>query len=94
MDVPEKFNTSTGEIMYLTPEAGPPERLLADLRCHRAWMMLRPENMATCPLDLPGLKVDVRGDKEGITLSIVVENPKLVDELPRRAAHELEARKP
>lgn len=84
------WNTTTGVIVYLAPNAGP-DRLLADLKCHRAWMMLAPANMDACPLDLPGLAIDARGDKEGITVSIVVRDPKLVGELHRRAAVELES---
>lgn len=83
--------TATGIIMYLSPDAGSADQLLADLKCHRAWMMLAPApDMDACPLDLPGLALDARGDREGITVSIVVRDPKLVDELHRRAAHELE----
>lgn len=85
------WNTSTGVIMYLTADAGMPDEVMAAMKCHRAWMMLAPAGMEDCPLDLPGIKVDARGDKEGITVSIVVEDPQLVEELHRRAAHELEA---
>jgi hypothetical protein len=86
------WNTSTGVILYLSPDAGPADRLLADVKCHRAWMMLEPAaNMDDCPLDLPGLQLDARGDRDGITVSIVVLDPKLVDELHRRAAHDLES---
>ena len=83
--------TSTGVIVYLSPLAGDPDKLVADMRCHRAWMMLQPQHdMDDCPLDLPGIAVDARGDREGITLSISVRDPKFVDELHRRAEHELE----
>ena len=86
------WNTATGVIVYLAPEAGPPDRLLADMKCHRAWMMLAPAvGMDACPLDLPGLQVDARGDGGGITLSIAVRDPSLIGELQRRAAHDLEA---
>jgi hypothetical protein len=85
------WNTSSGVILYLSPDAGVPDQLMAELRCHRAWMMLGPAAMENCPLDLPGIQVDARGDREGITISIVVRDPALVDELHRRAAHELEA---
>jgi hypothetical protein len=85
------WNTSTGVIMYLTAEAGMPDDVMAAMKCHRAWMMLAPAGMEDCPLDLPGIQVDARGDKEGITVSIVVRDPNLVEELHRRAAHELEA---
>lgn len=80
-----------GTLVLLAPEAGPPDKLLAAMRCHRAWMMLGKSNMDDCPLDLPGLHVDARGDEHGIELSVTVSNPALVDELRRRAAHDLEA---
>jgi hypothetical protein len=85
------WNTTSGVILYLTSDAGLPDQLIANMKCHRAWMMLAPAGMESCPLDLPGIQVDARGDREGITVSIVVTNPKLVDELHRRAAHDLEA---
>jgi hypothetical protein len=85
------WNTTTGVIVYLTPEAGPPDRLLARMKCHRAAMMLAPAGMEDCPLDLPDIALDARGDANGITVSIVVRDPKLVPELQRRAAHDLEA---
>ncbi|MBX3160948.1 MAG: hypothetical protein KF773_33615 [Deltaproteobacteria bacterium] len=85
------WNTSTGAIVYLSAAAGAADRLIADLRCHRAWMMLSSKSgMDDCPLDLPGIKVDARGDTGGITLAIAVDDPKLVEELHRRIAHELE----
>lgn len=84
------WNTTMGVILYLTPGAGA-DRLRADLHCHRAWMMLAPADMDDCPLDLPGLALDVRGDAEGITVSIVVRDATLVGELQRRAAVELES---
>lgn len=87
------WNTSGGVILYLSPDAGSPDRLLADIKCHRAWMMLAAGGMDDCPLDLPGIQLDARGDASGITLSIVIRDPKLVEELHRRAAHDLETRK-
>ena len=54
-------------------------------------MMLAPAAMDDCLLDLPGLQVDARGDDTGITVSISVRNPKLVSEVHRRAAHDLES---
>lgn len=61
-----------------------------NMKCHRAWMMLAPAGMENCPLDLPGIQVDARGDTEGITVSIAIKDAKLVGELQRRAAHEME----
>lgn len=83
--------TSTGVIVYLDSSAGGPDKLLAELKCHRAWMMLAPSGMDDCPLDLAGLVLDARGDANGVTVSIAVRDAKLVDELHRRAAHDLEA---
>jgi len=79
-----------GIVVLLSPEAGPPERLLAAMQCHRAWMMLGRSDMADCPLDLPGIKVSARGDANAIELAITVTDPALVPELRRRAARDLE----
>jgi hypothetical protein len=84
------WNTITGVILYLAPEAGPADRLLARMKCHRAAMMQAPSSMEDCPLDLPGIAVDARGEEGGITVSIVIRDPDLVAELQRRAAHDLE----
>jgi hypothetical protein len=85
------WNTTTGVIVYLSPDAGPPDRLIARIKCHRAAMRVAPSNMEDCPLDLPDIALDARGDAGGITVSIVVRNLDLVSELQRRAAHDLEA---
>lgn len=84
------WNTATGVKLFLSSTAGDPDRLLADLKCHRAWMMLAPAGMETCPLDLPGLVLDAKGDTDGISVSLTVRDPKLLPELQRRAAHDLE----
>jgi len=85
------WNTTTGVIVYLSPDAGPPDRLLARMKCHRAAMLVAAPNMEDCPLDLPDIAVDVRGDAGGIAVSIVVRDLDLVPELQRRAARDLEA---
>jgi hypothetical protein len=41
--------------------------------------------------DLHDIAVDARGDKEGIIVSIVTRDASLVQELQRRAAHDLES---
>ena len=84
---------TNGVVIFLDPAAGPPEKLVADIQCHRAWMMLAPAGMDDCPLDLAGVHVDAMGDELGITLHVTVQNPELVSELQRRAAHDLELRK-
>jgi hypothetical protein len=80
-----------GVLVLLSGAAGPPDRLLSEMRCHRAWMMLGRTLMDDCPLDLAGLRVSARGDDHGIALTITVVDPAQVAELRRRAAHELEA---
>jgi len=82
--------TSDGVVVFLGTEAGPADRLLAELRCHRAWMMLSEAGMDACPLDLPGIHVQAHGDDTGISIELRVNDPKLVPELQRRAARELE----
>ena len=82
--------TATGVIIYLDASAGPTDRLLADVKCHRAWMMLAPTDMDDCALDLPGIVLDTRNDANGITVSIVIRDLALIPELQRRVAHELE----
>lgn len=82
--------TASGTILYLSADAGTPDRLLADMRCHRAWMMLAPSDMDDCPLDLADIHVTARGTLEEIEVTITVSDPQLVGELQRRAARELE----
>jgi hypothetical protein len=83
--------TANGVILYLSPKAGTPDQLLAAMKCHRAYMMIAPSDMDDCPLDLPGLELDARGDTDGVTVSLSVNDGALLPELKRRAAHELEA---
>ena len=83
--------TGTGAIVYLAPEGGTPDQFMAAMKCHRAYMMLAPAGMDDCPLDLPGLMLDARGDSDGVTVSLSVKDPKLVRELQRRTVHDLEA---
>jgi hypothetical protein len=84
------WNTTTGVILYLSPDAGPADRLLSRIKCHRAAMMLASSGMEDCPLDLPSIAIDARGEEGGITVSIVIRDPALIPELQRRAVHELE----
>jgi hypothetical protein len=86
--------TPNAVVFYLDAKAGPGDRLLADLECHRAWMMLAPEGDDADPLDLPGLAIDATGDLDGITVSLAARDPDIVSELHRRAAHLLERRPP
>jgi hypothetical protein len=85
------MNVDNGVVVFLPATAGAPDRLLAELRCHRAWMMLSENTgMDACPLDLPGLRVQAHGDASGISIELRVRDPRLVPEIQRRAAHDLE----
>src|SRR6185436_4568565 len=46
------WNTSTGVVIYLSPQAGSPELVLSDLRCHLVGMMMAPFGVDDCPFDL------------------------------------------
>jgi hypothetical protein len=81
--------TNDGVIVYVRPDITPTE-LLAELRCHRAWMMLGESGMEACPLDLPKIHVQAYGNAEGISVEITVRDPLLVPELQRRTALDLE----
>lgn len=83
-------NTATGVIVFLDPSAGPADHLLAQIRCHRAWMMLGERGMDDCPLDLGKLQIVAHGDAAGISVELSTTDAALVPELQRRAAHELE----
>lgn len=82
--------TSDGVVVYLSQGAGSVDKLLADVRCHRAWMRLAPANMEMCPLDLDGLEIAATRDESGLTLTLSVHDRSLIPELQRRAAHDLE----
>ena len=83
--------SASGAIVYLSPAGGTPDQFLAAMKCHRAYMMLAPAGMEDCPLDLPGLVIDARGDADGVTVSLSIKDSKLVPELQRRTVHDLEA---
>jgi hypothetical protein len=81
-----------GVVVFMPGDAVTANRLLAELRCHRAWMMLQSNSgMELCPLDLPGLRVQAHGDATGISVELHVPDPALVPELQRRTARDLEA---
>jgi len=82
--------TQDGVIVSLEPGSVTSDRLLAELDCHRAWMMLSETNMEDSPLDLPNLHVQARADNSGISVELRVRDPALLPELQRRTARELE----
>jgi len=91
----QRFSTggmpkADGVIVFLAPAAGPPERLLRELRCHQAWMKLGEAKTDECPLELVGIDLTAYGDSTGISVEIVVQNPARVAELQRRAEYVIE----
>lgn len=91
----QRFSTggmpkADGVIVFLTPAAGPPERLLRALRCHQAWMRLGEAEHDECPLELAGIDLVTYGDRTGISVEITMQDPAAVAELQRRAEHVIE----
>jgi len=84
-------NVADGVLIFFRPEAGTPDALLRELRCHRAWMMLGEAGMEECPLDLAGIQIVAHGDPSGISVQITAQDPRVVAELQRRTARDLEA---
>jgi hypothetical protein len=85
------WNTTTGVVIYLSPQAGSAERLVDDLRCHLVGMMMAPFGVDDCPFDLPGIHIDARGDATDITLLVTVKNPALIAELQNRLRAQIES---
>lgn len=82
-------NTRTGVVIYLSTLADPPDQLLIALRCHRAWM-LRAPHMDDCPLDLPNLTVEARGDDTHVAIWVTARDPRMVAEVQRRVERSVE----
>lgn len=74
-------------MVRLAADVGPPEVLLVGLRCHRAWLRLRPRPDAHEDLlGLDGLKVVVHaGARDGVDVLVSTDAPAGLDELERRA---------
>ena len=76
-------------MLYLRGEVEPAE-LLDQVRCHRAWLMIAPTPTSDdSALDLPDLKLDIERTPDGLSVSVTV-SPRLVPELRRRLARDLE----
>jgi hypothetical protein len=91
----QRFSTggipkADGIIVFLDPAAGPPERLLRELRCHQAWMKLGEAPDDKCPLEIVDIDLTAYGDGTGISVEIATQDPGSVAELQRRAQHVIE----
>lgn len=84
------WNTDDGVVVLLSVVAGPKARLLADLRCYRAWLLAGTDVDKDSPLALPGLLVEAEGTQDGITLTLTVKDTALIPELQRRVMRQLE----
>ena len=78
-------SVESGLIVHLAPEAGPPEMVLAGLRCHRAWLMLEPRDGAGDePLLLDDILIVAHAGRTGTDVIFTVTRRGLVAELRRR----------
>jgi len=84
------WNTGNGVVVVLSTLAGPEQQLMTDLRCYRAWLIVGSGVEQDSPLALPGLLADVRGDQDGITLTLTTRDARLIPELQRRVLRQLE----
>ncbi len=78
------WETPTGVVIQLSPQAGSPDLLFRDLRCHLVSIVMAPFGVDDSPFDVPGLRIDARGDASGITLVVTTDDRGRVAELQRR----------
>ncbi len=76
-----------GIVVLLPTSAGAPDQLVAELRCHRAWMQLGQAPGDQCPLDLGGVDLVVYGDRHGISVELTPRDHAQVPELQRRTEY-------
>lgn len=80
-----------GVVFHLSPQAGPPEIVLAHLRCHRAWLKLAPTDAAaTSPLLVDGVTWMTHASANGVEVMATARDDRGRDELARRARLVLE----
>lgn len=78
--------TENGVLFYLAAEAGPPEVVLAQLRCHRAWLRLAPTAEAVdSPLLVEGVTWMTHVGANGIEVMASARDERSIAELARRA---------
>jgi len=75
-----------GVVIHLSTEAGTPESVLAEIRCHRAWLMLETRaSNADSPLLVEGVVFVVHAGGAGIEVMIGLDDVAKLPELVRRA---------
>lgn len=88
----DAFATSTspierGVVFQLSEQAGPPEAVLTQLRCQRAWLKLAPtEGAADNPLLVEGVTWMTHSGPNGVEVMATARDDRGRDELVRRAA--------
>lgn len=82
-----KHPLANGVVFQLAPEAGPPDAVLAGIRCHRAWLMLEPRaGIGDEPLLLDGVVFVTHAGATGTEVMLTVSDKTLLPELVRRAS--------
>lgn len=76
-----------GVVVLLPTTAGAPDKLVAELRCHRLWMQLGRAPADRCPLDLGGVDVVAYGDLRGISVELTPRDRAQVAEIQRRTEY-------
>jgi hypothetical protein len=82
--------TPDGVVIELSPNAGSAERLLDDLRCHLVGIVMAPFGVDDSPFDVPGLRIDARGDASGVTVAVTTNDRDQVAELQRRLREQVD----
>lgn len=78
--------TEQGVVLRLSNDAGPPDVLLAEIRCHTAWLQLVQRPGATRDVTaVKGVEYSVRADADAISVTLTATDPTSIAELRRRA---------
>jgi hypothetical protein len=76
--------TEDGVAIDTRPTNMSPQAMAEQITCHQSWMMLAPADMEDCPLDLPGINVEVRSAGDALRIDLPASSPAMVQELARR----------
>lgn len=78
--------TEEGVVLRLSADAGPPDVLLAEIRCHIAWMQLASRPKTTRDLTgVAGVQYTARAEADSIVVTITANDANAIAELRRRA---------
>lgn len=83
-----------GVLLVLDPAAGPPDQVLAEIRCHRAWLVLEDRSeLSGDVVALDHVRYSAQVRDETIELRITTASSDEVEELRRRASAAVAASK-